>query len=185
MSGNKYIKNNGKYNVDNSTENTFKVPKGSYPYTVMVNDTLGDWDATSVQMTDNLNSNKMQYVGYVKIEALEVKQNGSSLASTGDYEKTNTLDRTYESKGVKWVKIDGDTSFTLKPSDLGWKNNKYAYRFTYYAKPVNQDSYGNSKVTNTFTLKGNVVGRNGKSFEISNISSNKEVTITGNPFFKC
>lgn len=180
MSGNKYIKNNGKYNVDNSTENTFKVPKGSYPYTVMVNDTLGDWDATSVQMTDNLNSNKMQYVGYVKIEALEVKQNGSSLASTGDYEKTNTLDRTYESKGVKWVKIDGDTSFTLKPSDLGWKNNKYAYRFTYYAKPVNQDSYGNSKVTNTFTLKGNVVGRNGKSFEISNISSNKEVTITGN-----
>lgn len=180
MSGNKYIKNNGKYNVDNSTENTFKVPKGSYPYTVMVNDTLGDWDATSVQMTDNLNSNKMQYVGYVKIEALEVKQNGSSLASTGDYEKTNTLDRTYESKGVKWVKIDGDTSFTLKPSDLGWGNNKYAYRFTYYAKPVNQDSYGNSKVTNTFTLKGNVVGRNGKSFEISNISSNKEVTITGN-----
>lgn len=180
MSGNKYIKNNGKYNVDNSTENTFKVPKGSYPYTVMANDTLGDWDATSVQMTDNLNSNKMQYVGYVKIEALEVKQNGSSLVSTGDYEKTNTLDRTYESKGVKWVKIDGDTSFTLKPSDLGWDNNKYAYRFTYYAKPVNQDTYGNSKVTNTFTLTGNVVGRNGKSFEISNISSNKEVTITGN-----
>lgn len=180
MSGNKYIKDNGKYKVDNSTENTFKVPKDSYPYTVMVNDTLGDWDATSVQMSDQLNSNKMQYVGYVKIEALEVKQNGSSLASTGDYEKTNTLDRTYESKGVKWVRIDGDTSFTLKPSDLGWENNKYAYRFTYYAKPVNQDSYGSTKVTNTFTLTGNVVGRNGKSFEISNISSNKEVTITGN-----
>lgn len=180
MSGNKYIKNNGKYNVDNSTENTFKVPKGSYPYTVMVNDTLGDWDATNVQMTDKLNSNKMQYVGYVKIEALEVKQKDSSLSSTGDYEKTNTLGRTYEPKGVKWVKIDGDTSFTLKPSDLGWENNKYAYRFTYYAKPVNQDSYGNSKVTNTFTLTGNVVGRDGKPFNISNVSSNKEVTITGN-----
>ena len=157
MSGNRYIKNKGNYSIDNSTENTFKVPTGSYKYTVMVNDTLGDWDATSVQMTDNLNSNKMQYVGYVKIEALEVKQNNSNLTSTGDYEKTNTLDRTYESKGVKWVRIDGDTSFTLKPSDLGWENNKYAYRFTYYAKPVNQDSYGNSKV-----------------------SSNKEVTITGN-----
>lgn len=180
MSGNRYIKNNGNYSIDNSTENTFQVPKGSYPYTVMVNDTLGDWDATGVQMSDKLNSNKMQYVGYVKIEALEVKQNSSNLSSTGDYEKTNTLDRTYESKGVKWVKIDGDTSFTLKPSDLGWDNNKYAYRFTYYAKPVNQDTYGNSKVTNTFTLTGNVVGRNGKSFEISNISSNKEVTITGN-----
>lgn len=182
MTGNKYIKDNDndKYIVDNSSKNTFQVPKGSYPYIVMVNDTLGDWDATSVQMSDKLNSNKMQYVGYVKIEALEVKQKDSSLSSTGDYEKTNTLDRTYEPKGVKWVKIDGDTSFTLKPSDLGWNNNKFAYRFTYYAKPVNQDSYGNSKVTNTFTLTGNVVGRNGKSFDISNISSNKEVTITGN-----
>lgn len=180
MTENKYVKDNGgNYIADNSTENTFQVPKGSYPYTVMVNDTLGDWDATSVQMSDKLNSNKMQYVGYVKIEALEVKQKDSSLSSTGDYEKTNTLDRTYEPKGVKWVKIDGDTSFTLKPSNLGWNNNKYAYRFTYYAKPVNQDSYGNSKVTNTFTLTGNVVGRNGKSFDISNISSNKEVTITG------
>lgn len=182
MTGNKYVKDNDndKYIVDNSSENTFQVPKGSYPYTVMVNDTLGDWDATGVQMSDKLNSNKMQYVGYVKIEALEVKQNSSNLSSTGDYEKTNTLDRTYESKGVKWVKIDGETSFTLRPSDLGWNSNKYAYRFTYYAKPVNQDTYGNSKVTNTFTLTGNVVGRNGKSFEISNISSNKEVTITGN-----
>lgn len=181
MTENKYVKDNDndKYIVDNSSKNTFQVPKGSYPYIVMVNDTLGDWDATSVQMSDKLNSNKMQYVGYVKIEALEVKQKDSSLSSTGDYEKTNTLDRTYESKGVKWVKIDGDTSFTLKSSDLGWNNNKYAYRFTYYAKPVNQDSYGNSKVTNTFTLTGNV-GRDGKPFNISNVSSNKEVTITGN-----
>lgn len=181
MSGNRYIKNNGNYSIDNSTENTFKVPTGSYKYTVMVNDTLGDWDVTSVQMTDKLNSNKMQYVGYVKIEALEETKKENNLSSTGDRNAhINTLDREYKPKEVKWVKIDGDTSFTLKPSDLGWENNKYAYRFTYYAKPVNQDSYGNSKVTNTFTLKGNVVGRNGKSFEISNISSNKEVTITGN-----
>ena len=183
MSGNKYIKDNDndKYIVDNSSENTFQVPKGSYPYTVMVNDTLGDWDATSVQMTDNLNSNKMQYVGYVKIEALEETKKANNLSSTGDRNAhINTLDREYKPKEVKWVRIDGETGFTLKPSDLGWNNNKYAYRFTYYAKPVNQDSYGNSKVTNTFTLTGNVVGRDGKSFDISNISSNKEVTITGN-----
>lgn len=69
MSGNRYIKNNGNYSIDNSTENTFKVSTGSYKYTVMVNDTLGDWDATNVQMSDQLKSNKMQYVGYVKIEA--------------------------------------------------------------------------------------------------------------------
>lgn len=184
MSENRYIKdngNNGKYITDKSTEKTFKVPTGSYKYTVMVNDTLGDWDATSVQMADNLNSNKMQYVGYVKIEALEETKKEKNLSSTGDRNAhINTLDREYKPKEVKWVKIDGGTSFTLMPSDLGWYNNKYAYRFTYYAKPVNQDSYGNSKVTNTFTLTGNVVGRDGKPFDISNISSNKEVTISGN-----
>ena len=181
MSGNRYIKNNGNYSIDNSTENTFKVSTGSYKYTVMVNDTLGDWDATNVQMSDQLKSNKMQYVGYVKIEALEETKKAKNLSSTGDWNAhINTLDREYKPKEVKWVKIDGDTSFTLKPSDLGWNNNKYAYRFTYYAKPVNQDSYGNSKVTNTFTLTGNVVGRDGKPFNISNVSSNKEVTITGN-----
>ena len=180
MSENRYVKDNNKYIVDNSTD-TFQIPKGSYLYTVMVNDTLGDWDATSVQMTDNLNSNKMQYVGYVKIEALEVTKKANNLSSTGDSNAhINTLGREYESKEVKWVRIDGETSFTLKPSDLGWENNKYAYRFTYYAKPVNQDTYGNSKVTNTFTLTGNVVGKDGKPFNISNVSSNKEVTITGN-----
>lgn len=181
MSGNRYIKNNGNYSVDNSTENTFKVPTGSYKYTVMVNDTLGDWDATSVQMTDNLNSNKMQYVGYVKIEALEETKKANNLSSTGDRNAhINTLDRKYKPKEVKWVRIDGETGFTLKPSDLGWNNNKYAYRFTYYAKPVNQDSYGSTKVTNTFTLTGNVVGRDGIPFKISDIASNKEVAISGN-----
>lgn len=181
MSGNRYIKNNGNYSIDNSTENTFKVATGSHKYTVMVNDTLGDWDATSVQMTDNLNSNKMQYVGYVKIEALEETKKANNLSSTGDRNAhINTLDREYKPKEVKWVRIDGETGFTLKPSDLGWNNNKYAYRFTYYAKPVNQDSYGSTKVTNTFTLTGNVVGRDGIPFKISDIASNKEVAISGN-----
>lgn len=181
MSGNRYIKNNGNYSIDNSTENTFKVSTGSYKYTVMVNDTLGDWDATNVQMSDQLKSNKMQYVGYVKIEALEETKKAKNLSSTGDWNAhINTLDREYKPKEVKWVKIDGETSFTLRPSDLGWNNNKYAYRFTYYAKPVNQDTYGNSKVTNTFTLTGNVVGRDGIPFKISDIASNKEVAISGN-----
>lgn len=183
MTGNKYIKDNDndKYIVDNSSENTFQVPKGSYPYTVMVNDTLGDWDATNVQMSDQLKSNKMQYVGYVKIEALEETKKAKNLSSTGDWNAhINTLDREYKPKEVKWVKIDGETSFTLRPSDLGWNSNKYAYRFTYYAKPVNQDSYGNSKVTNTFTLTGNVIGRDGIPFKISDIASNKEVAISGN-----
>lgn len=180
MSNDKYVKENNGYSVDTSTDNTFKVPKGSYLYTVMVNDTLGDWDVTNVQMTDKLNSNNMQYVGYLKIEALEETKKNTDLTSTEQSSKhINTLDREYVSKGVKWVKIDGSTSFTLKPNDLGWNNNEYAYRFTYYAMPVNQDSYGSTKVTNTFTLTGKI-GRGNQKFTISNISSNKEVTITGN-----
>lgn len=180
MSSDRYVNGNDGYAKDTSSDNTFKVPKGSYLYTVMVNDTLGDWDVTSVQMTDKLNSNNMQYVGYLKIEALEETKKASDLSSIEQSSKhINTLDREYVSKGVKWVKIDKSTSFTLKPNDLGWKDNKYAYRFTYYAMPVNQDSYGSTKVTNTFTLTGEI-GRGDQKFNISNISSNKEVTITGN-----
>ena len=180
MSSDRYVNGNDGYAKDTSSDNTFKVPKGSYLYTVMVNDTLGDWDVTSVQMTDKLNSNNMQYVGYLKIEALEETKKNTDLTSTEQSSKhINTLDREYVSQGVKWVKIDGSTSFTLKPSDLDWRNNKYAYRFTYYAMPVNQDSYGSTKVTNTFTLTGEI-GRGDQKFPISNISSNKEVTITGN-----
>lgn len=180
MSSDRYVNGNDGYAKDTSSDNTFKVPKGSYLYTVMVNDTLGDWDVTNVQMTDKLNSNNMQYVGYLKIEALEETKKNTDLTSTEQSSKhINTLDREYVSQGVKWVKIDKSTSFTLKPNDLGWKDNKYAYRFTYYAMPVNQDSYGSTKVTNTFTLTGKI-GRGNQKFTISNISSNKEVTITGN-----
>ena len=147
---------------DSSTATQFTVPAGSYPYVVNVNKTLGDWDATQVTMTDNLNSTNMQYTGYMCVDASE-------------YDVTA---KAYIVKDTKWVKIDGLNSFSLKPLHLGWNNKNYAYTFTYYGKPVNQDTYGSAVINNTFTLIGSV-GRGGKTYSIDGISSNVKVTVTG------
>lgn len=143
---------------DTSTDSSFTVPAGSYPYTVDVNQTLGEWDATDVSMTDTLSSDKMKYIGYAKVEAYEYK-------------------KAYDVKEIKWVKIDGLSEFTLKPLDLGWTKVNYAYKFTYYAKPVNAD-FSSAKVTNKFLLSGNVV-KDDVPFDISDIYSQKEITISG------
>ena len=158
----KYDLTAGKLVNDSSTVTQFTVPSGSYPYVVNVNKTLGDWDATKVTMTDNLNSANMQYTGYMRVDASE-------------YDVTT---KTYNVKDTKWIKIDGLNSFSLKPSDLGWNDKNYAYTFTYYGKPINQDTYGSAVINNTFTLTGNV-GRGGKYYSIDGISSNVKVTVTG------
>lgn len=140
----------------------FTVPAGSYQYTVNVNRTLEDWDVTGVSMKDTLSSDKMQYVGYAKIEAC----------------KYNTSTKTYDVKETKWIHIDGKRTFTLKPSDLGWTNNKYAYTLTYYAKPVNKETFGTVTVNNTFELSGDAT-RDGKSFDITGINAQTSVKISG------
>ncbi len=146
------------------SETSFPVPSGSYPYTVKVNQTLGDWDATNITMKDTLTpADRMQYVGYVKIEACE-------------YDSTENKYRTVE---TKWVNIDGKSSFSIKPSDIEWSNNKYSYFITYYAHPVNQEQFSQATIKNSFTLEGNVT--NGNSiYQITGIKSEKEVTVEGN-----
>ena len=147
---------------DSSTDTSFTVPAGSYPYTVDVNQTLGEWNATNVLMKDELTpGDKMEYIGYAKVEACEYNAN------------TNT----YDVKGTKWVKIAGLSSFKLKPSELGWSDKNYAYRFTYYAMPTNAN-FSSAKVNNKFSLSGKVV-KNGVEFDISNIYSQKEITVSG------
>lgn len=164
MNGDKYEYNesSGKPEIiDSQTDTSFTVPTGSYPYTVDVNQTLGDWDATGVSMTDTLSSDKMKYTGYAKVEACEY----------------NATESRYDVKGTKWVKIDGLSSFALKPSDLGWTNANYAYKFTYYAKPADSN-FSEVKVTNTFSLSGKVI-RGKNSFQLDGISSQGEVTVSG------
>lgn len=159
MDGNVY---NSSFQPDSKT--SFIVPSGSYPYTVKVNQTLGDWDATNITMKDTLTpAGRMQYVGYVKIEACE-------------YDSTENTYRTVE---TKWVNIDGKSSFSIKPSDIGWSNNKYSYFITYYAHPVNQEQFSQATIKNSFTLEGDVTNGTFR-YLITGIKSEKEVTVEGN-----
>lgn len=165
MSGDKYEYKSSESSAkleksDSQTDTSFTVPAGSYPYTVDVNQTLGEWDATDVSMTDTLSSDKMKYIGYAKVEAREY----------------NATTKAYDVKETKWVKIDGLSSFALKPSNLGWTDVKYAYKFTYYAKPADSN-FSEVKVTNTFSLLGNVIRGNNK-FLLDGISSKGEVTVS-------
>lgn len=162
MSNQKYELTSGGIQPDTSENTSFTVPAGSYPYTVDVNQTLGDWDATDVLMKDTLDSDKMQYTGYAKVEAY----------------RYDTATKAYTIQDTKWVKIEGLTTFELKPSELGWSNQNYAYKFTYYAKPVNTDTFSTAIVNNKFELSGKVI-RGGKEFDITGIYSQKEVTISG------
>ena len=162
MTGPKYDLTSGKITQDT----TFTVPAGSYPYTVNVNETQGDWDATKVLMKDTLTPNdKMEYTGYVKVEAR--KYNPAS-SNTDKYDVIET----------KWVKIDKLTEFALRPSDLGWTDKNYAYKFTYYATPKNTGTFSSAVVNNKFTLSGNVV-KGESSIDISGIYSQTEITISG------
>lgn len=175
INGDKYTYNGDKVVQDSTSEKSFTVPKGSYKYTVETNKTLNDFDVTDVTMTDTLISKYMKYVGYVKVEALEVNTISSDLNKvTSD---TYTSQPTYDTVGTKWVNINGRKSFSLKPSNLGWTNKNYAYRFTYYAKPDELGAFTETTVKNRFTLNGIVEKGNGE-FTFSENDVSKETTLT-------
>ena len=141
------------------TSESFIVPAGSYKYTVIVNKTLGQWDVTEATMTDTLSPEYMQYVGYMKITAHDE-------VSNKDVE-------------IKWVNIDGKSTFSLKPFDIGWKSKNYSYQFEYYATPKNLGTISKENVTNTFKL--DKARRNGQDFTFGDaVKSSQTVTITGN-----
>mgnify|MGYP004659358917 CR=1 FL=1 len=166
MDGTKY---NNQLKLDTSAEQSFKVPAGSYKYTVNINKTDknmtdGNFNITNVTLTDTfdkdtLDKDVMKYVGYMKITAYD------------------TDDKVV---GTKWINIDKQQSFSLKLSDIGWEDNCYSYTFEYYATPNDLSSLTSAKVNNTFTLDGNVKkGVNGTSFTFTNVNSSKEVTLEG------
>lgn len=178
INGDKFTYNGDKIVQDSTSKNSFTVPKGSYKYTVETNKTLNDFDAADVIMTDTLTSKYMKYVGYMKVEALQANTISSDLNKvTSD---TYTSQPTYETVGTKWVKIDGKKTFSLKPSDLGWTKQNYAYRFTYYAKPEELGAFTETKVKNKFTLNGIVKKGNGEfTFNENDVSKETTLTIKG------
>lgn len=156
IDGKKY---NYQFNEDTSAEQSFKVPAGSYKYTVKLNKTDGKFNITDVTLTDTLDKDVMKYVGYMKIMA---------------YDTQNNVVET------KWVNIDKQQNFSLRLSDIDWTKNCYSYTFEYYATPNNLSSLTSAKVTNTFSLNGDVKrGVDGETFTFTNVSSSSEVTLEG------
>lgn len=160
MNSDVYVKKNNSYEKDSSVS-SFIVPKGSYKYTVNLNKSQNQFDITHATLKDALSSDIMHYVGYVKITGYEYNA------------KTNT----YNDKESKWVKIDNQKSFELKLSELGWSNS-YGYRFDYYAQTEDLSEVGQIKVTNTFTLNGEVVKGDNK-FNFTNKTSSQTTQVNG------
>lgn len=161
MDGTKY---NNQLKVDTSAEQSFKVPAGSYKYTVNINKTDkdktdGKFNITNVTLADALDKDVMKYVGYMKITAYD------------------TDDRVVE---TKWVNIDKQQNFSLRLSDIDWTKNCYSYTFEYYATPNDLSSLTSAKVNNTFSLNGDVKrGVDGEIFRFTNVNSSSEVTLEG------
>lgn len=142
----------------NPPEN-FTAPAGSYLYTVLVNE-LGDWDVTSASMTDRIDGTYMQFVGYVKVEALDT-ENGNSVVDT------------------LWVKVDGNTSFNFTMAQLGRTGNNYAYRLSYYAQPKTVEGTAAVIVKNSFTLSGEIIPGTGDPFTLTGVTASKDVILKG------
>lgn len=184
MSGDRFIyENNAENNAikkDSTSNTSFTIPEGSYKYTVETNKTLNDFNVNEVTMTDTLTSKHMKYVGYMKVDALKAEMNSQEL-QWDEASQNYKLQPTYNVVETKWVKIDGQETFSLKPSELGWTDKNYAYRFTYYAKPDNLDAFTETKVKNKFTLDGVVKKGTGKfTFNKEDVSKETTLTIKGN-----
>lgn len=175
----RFIYGNKGIEKDSTSNTSFTIPEGSYKYTVETNKTLNDFNVNEVTMTDTLTSNHMKYVGYMKVEALEAESISSDLNK--EKNDTYTLNSHYKPVDTKWVKINGQQSFSLKPSDLGWTDKNYAYRFTYYARPDDLSTFTETKVKNKFTLEGVVKKGTGEfKFKQEDVSKETTLTIKGN-----
>lgn len=155
-----YVKKNGSYEKD-TTDQSFTVPSGSYKYTVNVNKTMNQFDVTDATLKDELSSDVMHYVGYVKITPYK-------------YDATSNK---YDDQKPKWVKIDNETSFELKLSQIGWKQNNNGYRFEYYAQTKDLSEIGSVEVKNTFSLSGDVKGD--KTFTFNEVGSSQTIQVNG------
>lgn len=160
MNSDVYVKKNNGYEKDSSV-NSFVVPQGSYKYTVNLNKSQNQFDITHATLKDALSSDIMHYVGYVKITAYEYDESSN----------------TYKDKESKWLKIDKQESFELKLSELGWSNS-YGYRFEYYAQTRDLSEIGQIKVTNTFTLNGDVVIGD-QTFKFNNKTASQTTQVNG------
>ena len=135
MSGSVYDATGSSVTQITSPDSSFTVPAGSYKYQVAANE-AGDWDLSSASMADSLGSQYMEFVGYVRVDAYTISSNAPGSGLDDAAAIANLSGRTPDQ--TVWVKVDGQTSFSFTPEQIGLDGTQ-AYLLTYYAQPTNID----------------------------------------------
>lgn len=161
-----------------SPDSSFTVPAGSYKYQVAANE-AGDWDLSSASMADSLGSQYMQFVGYVRVDAYTISSNAPGSGLDDAAAIANLSGRT--SDQTVWVKVDGQTSFSFTPKQIGLKGTQ-AYLLTYYAQPTNTDGITQVVVSNRFELTGEV-GIGNIQYKLAGIGVEASVIVEGGNSF--
>ena len=159
-------------------DSSFTVPAGSYKYQVAANE-AGDWDLSSASMADNLGSQYMEFVGYVRVDAYTISSNAPDSGLDDAAAIANLSGRT--SDRTVWVKVDGQTSFRFTPEQIEL-NGTQAYLLTYYARPKNTDGITQVVVSNRFNLSG-TVGIGNIQYELAGIGVEASVIVEGGNSF--
>lgn len=178
MSGSVYDATGGSVTKIPSPDSSFTVPAGSYKYQVAANE-AGDWDLSSASMADNLGSQYMEFVGYVRVDAYTISSNAPD-SGLDDAAAIANLSRRTPGQTV-WVKVDGQTSFRFTPEQIEL-NGKKAYLLTYYAQPKNIDGITQVVVRNRFELTGEV-GIGDFRYVLTGIGAEASVVVAGGNSF--
>lgn len=179
MSGSVYDATGGSVTPITPPDSSFTVPAGSYKYQVAANE-AGDWDLSSASMADSLGSQYMEFVGYVRVDAYTISSNDAPGSGLDDAAAIANLSRRTPAQTV-WVKVDGKTSFSFTPKQIGLKE-KQAYLLTYYAQPTNIDGITQVVVSNRFELTGEV-GIGNFRYVLTGISAETSVIVAGGNSF--
>lgn len=178
MSGSVYDATDSSVTQITSPDSSFTVPAGSYKYQVAANE-AGDWDLSSASMADSLGSQYMQFVGYVRVEAYTISSNAPGSGLDDAAAIANLSSRTPDQ--TVWVKVDGQTSFSFTPEQIGLDGTQ-AYLLTYYAQPTNIDGITQVVVSNRFELTGEV-GIGNFRYVLTGISAEASVVVAGSNSF--
>ena len=178
MSGSVYDATGSSVTKITSPDSSFTVPAGSYKYQVAANE-AGDWDLSSASMADSLGSQYMEFVGYVRVDAYTISGDAPGSGLDDAAAIANLSGRTPDQ--TVWVKVDGQTSFSFKPEQIGLTGKK-AYLLTYYAQPKNTNGITQVVVSNSFNLSG-TVGIGDNRYALAGIGVDASVIVEGSNSF--
>ena len=178
MSGSVYDATGSSVTQITSPDSSFTVPAGSYKYQVAANE-AGDWGLSSASLKDSLGSQYMEFMGYVRVDAYTISSNAPGSGLDDAAAIANLSSRTPDQ--TVWVKVDGQTSFSFTPEQIGLDGTQ-AYLLTYYAQPTNIDGITQVVVSNRFNLSG-TVGIGNIRYALAGIGVEASVIVEGGKSF--